>query len=100
MKPFRKLRIPALFLIGTLVLNPFAVSGQDKKPADTKADSKPEFQMTMLKQIPATSVKSQASTSTCWCFSTTSMIESEIMRLGKPEVGLSEMWNVYFQSIN
>jgi bleomycin hydrolase len=94
MNPFKKLRIPALFLIGALVLNPLGVAGQDKKPADSKADAKPEFQMTVLKEIPVTSIKSQASTSTCWSFSTTSMLESEVMRLGKGEVGLSEMFTV------
>jgi bleomycin hydrolase len=52
------------------------------------------FQMTLITQIPATSVKNQASTSTCWSFATTSMLESEVMRLGKGEVGLSEMFTV------
>jgi bleomycin hydrolase len=90
MENIRKLRIPALFLISALLLNPFGAAGQDNKPAA----SHPEFQMTVIKQIPVTSVKSQASTSTCWCFSTTSMLESEIMRMGKGEIGLSEMFTV------
>lgn len=90
MKHYQKLRYPALFLVLAFILNPLWAVGQEKKPAETK----PEFQMTILKQIPATSIKSQASTSTCWCFSTTSMLESELMRLGKGEVGLSEMFTV------
>jgi bleomycin hydrolase len=90
MKDIKKLRAPFLLFVVTFFLNPIWVSGQEKKPAE----SKPEFQFTILKQIPATSVKSQASTSTCWCFSTISMLESEIMRLGKGEVGLSEMFIV------
>ncbi len=90
MNRLRKLRIPTLFLLGTLLLNPAWVNGQDKTPSG----SRPEFQLTTLVQIPSTSVKNQASTSTCWCFSTTSMLESEIMRLGKGEVGLSEMFTV------
>lgn len=90
MKHIQKLRVPALFLILAFVMSPVRMTAQEKKPAETK----PEFQMTIVKQVPATSVKSQASTSTCWCFSTTSMLESEIMRLGKPETGLSEMFTV------
>ncbi len=91
MKHIQKLRVPVLFFVLAFLLNPVWVAGQEKKPAD----SKPEFQMTILKQIPATSVKSQASTSTCWCFATTSMLESELMRLGKGDVGLSEMFTVH-----
>ncbi len=90
MKLSRKLTASALFLMVALVMMPVTGSAQDKKPAEAK----PEFQMTVLKQIPATSIKSQASTSTCWCFSTTSMLESEVMRLGKGEIGLSEMFTV------
>ncbi|MBI5022530.1 MAG: peptidase C1 [Ignavibacteriales bacterium] len=42
---------------------------------------------------------SQASTNTCWCFSTTSFFESEIYRLTKRKVKLSEMFTVYFEYI-
>jgi len=90
MKCIQKFRVPVLFLVLTFILNPSWVAGQEKKPAEVK----PEFQMTILKQIPAISVKSQASTGTCWCFATTSMLESELMRLGKGEVGLSEMFTI------
>lgn len=45
-------------------------------------------------EIPTTSVKNQQSTGTCWCFATTSFIETELMRLGAPELDLSEMFTV------
>lgn len=90
MKHFHTLRVTVLFFVLTIFLNPVWVAGQEKKPAEVN----PEFQMTILKQIPATPIKSQASTSTCWCFATTSMLESEMIRLGKGEVGLSEMFTV------
>lgn len=90
MKTIRMLMAPACLLAVGLFFSPIPAVGQENKPADPK----PEFQMTILKQIPATSVKSQASTSTCWCFSTISMLESELMRLGKGETGLSEMFVV------
>lgn len=38
-------------------------------------------------------------TSTCWCFSATSFLESEIRRLGGPEVKLSEMHTVYWETV-
>jgi bleomycin hydrolase len=45
-------------------------------------------------QLKTTPVKNQASTGTCWCFATTSFIESELLRMGKGEYDLSEMWIV------
>ncbi|MDD4645891.1 MAG: C1 family peptidase [Bacteroidales bacterium] len=97
MKQIHQTRVPVLLMAMALLINPLWVSGQDKKqkqkPAPEPATQ--EFQFTVIKQIQATSPKSQASTSTCWCFSTNSMVESEVMRLGKPEVGLSEMFTVH-----
>ncbi len=39
-------------------------------------------------------IKNQAKTGTCWCFSTTSFLESELLRTGKGEFDLSEMFVV------
>lgn len=44
--------------------------------------------------LPVTPVKDQYRTGTCWSFSTLSFFESEMIRLGKPEVDLSEMFVV------
>lgn len=44
--------------------------------------------------IPSTSVKNQQSTGTCWCFAGISYIETELLRLGAPEINLSEMYIV------
>jgi bleomycin hydrolase len=52
------------------------------------------YEFSLIKQAKTTPVTSQASTSTCWCFATTSMLESEIMRLGGDETDLSEMYTV------
>lgn len=73
-------------LISLLIMLPAASMAQN--------DNEQEIQLTTIRQIPALTVKSQASTSTCWCFATTSMLESELIRLGKGEVGLSEMFTV------
>ena len=42
---------------------------------------------------------SQGNTSTCWCFSTTSFLESEAYRINKIQVKLSEMYTVYWEYI-
>ncbi|HBC79961.1 MAG TPA: peptidase C1 [Bacteroidales bacterium] len=42
---------------------------------------------------------SQGNTSTCWCFSTTSFLETEAYRLNKIQVKLSEMYTVYWEYI-
>ncbi len=42
---------------------------------------------------------SQGNTGTCWCFSTTSFIESEIKRMYQKEVRISEMHTVYYEYI-
>lgn len=70
------------------ILLPAFLAAQDSK------ETQPGFEMSVIRQAPTTSVKSQASTSTCWCFATTSMLESELLRMGKGEIGLSEMFTV------
>ncbi len=54
------------------------------------------YQFTNKIEIPATSVKDQASSGTCWSYATTSFIESEIIRMGKGEHDLSEMFFVRY----
>jgi bleomycin hydrolase len=44
--------------------------------------------------IPCSTVKNQQMTGTCWSFGTTSFIESEILRIKKVNLDLSEMYNV------
>ncbi len=49
---------------------------------------------THIKTIENTQVKSQGRTGTCWAFAATSFIESELIRMGKGEHDLSEMFFV------
>jgi len=42
---------------------------------------------------------SQGNTNTCWCFSTTSFLESEVYRTSKLKVKLSEMYTVYWEYV-
>lgn len=59
--------------------------------AQTKA---PEYEFTTIKENKITPVKNQFRSGTCWCFSTLSFIESEILRQTGVETDLSEMFVV------
>jgi bleomycin hydrolase len=41
----------------------------------------------------------QYRTGTCWCFATTSFLESELKRLGRGQIKLSEMFTVYWEYV-
>lgn len=47
----------------------------------------------------ATSVKDQANSGTCWCYATLSFLESELLRTGKGEFDLAEMYVVRYNYI-
>ena len=49
---------------------------------------------TVDKQLPATPVKNQEMTGTCWCFSTTSLVESQCLKNNVGELDLSEWFTV------
>ncbi len=49
---------------------------------------------TDMKVNPSTAVEDQEKTGTCWSFATISFLESELLRMGKPEFDLSEMYSV------
>jgi len=56
----------------------------------------PDKEFTIVKEVWRTPAKSQGRTGTCWCFSTTSFLESEAYRLGRGEFNLSEIHTVYY----
>jgi len=63
--------------------------------AQTPKDSLPEkFIFTTRIDLPATSVKDQSASGTCWSYATTSFIESELLRTTKDTFNLSEMFFV------
>ena len=61
---------------------------------DSNNDSAPGYQFTDVKVIETTPVKDQSRSGTCWCFSTLSFLESEIIKAGGEPMHLSEMWIV------
>ena len=58
------------------------------------AQTAPEYEFTIEKENPITSIKNQYRSGTCWCYSALSFIESEILRTKGVEVDLSEMFVV------
>ena len=64
------------------------------------AEEKEGYRFTTVVQQKATPVKDQAVSGTCWCFATTSFIESELLRQGKGEYDLSEMFIVRQKYLN
>ena len=56
-----------------LCLNTFA----QRAPSPVKAK---DYQFTTVKELPITSIKNQYRSGTCWCFSTISFLESEIIK--------------------
>ena len=75
------------------IVAPTAVTAD--KPAEKNALE--GFKFETVKELPVTSVKDQASSGTCWCFSGISFLESEILRVNSKidDIDLSEMFVVY-----
>lgn len=71
------------------LLLPLAVGAQKKE-----ADKKPVHAFTVDLQVKRTPVKDQFKTGTCWDHATLSFLESELLRLGRGEFDLSEMFIV------
>lgn len=75
-----------LFLALTLCLTVSLSFAGNKDPESYKFE--------LIKEIPHTSVKNQFRSGTCWSFAGMSFFESEMLRMGKPEADLSEMFEV------
>jgi len=75
-------------------------NGENKKQDSTQDTPKVEetpqvaYIFSNEKTLPVTSVKNQSRSGTCWSFSTISFLESELLRQGKGEYDLSEMFVV------
>ena len=67
----------ALFLLAATLL-PLAAAAQSRPAAPAVKTS--DYQFTTVKEIPVTSMKNQANSGTCWCFSALSFLESEVIK--------------------
>ena len=81
-----------LFTLAGMLLCTSGITAQE--------DVRNGYKFTEVAKINVTPVKNQASTGTCWCFSTTSFMEAELLRMGKGEYDLSEMFIVRQKYMN
>lgn len=82
----------SLLLAVILTLLVIPSNGQKKSTSQATQTNGEGYKFTTVVDLKATPVKNQANTGTCWCFATTSFIESELLRMGKGEYDLSEMY--------
>ncbi|MDR0927563.1 MAG: aminopeptidase [Ignavibacteria bacterium] len=85
----KQIIIAALILI--VSLNVDCLAKPQAKDTAKKADL---YIFTDVKVVPTTAIKNQNKSGTCWSFSGLGFIESELLRLGKGEYDLSEMFVV------
>lgn len=78
-----------LLIIG-LCLSSICATAQKDKTEDSAA-----FVFETVVENPITSIKSQNLSSTCWSFSALALVEAELLRMGKGEYDLSEMFVVH-----
>lgn len=91
--------VASAFLVGVsscfaqdVLVNSLKLNASDK--------SKESFKFTEQINLGTTSVKAQGSSGTCWSYATNSFLESEMIRLGKQPVELSQIYsarNVYVE---
>jgi bleomycin hydrolase len=77
------------FFILPLLIS-ISFNAQEKITNKTGSD----YQFTKLKELDATPVENQNRTGTCWSFSSLSFFESELIRMKKGQLNLSEMFIV------
>jgi len=84
------------YLLTAVLVAGFSFSGMATSAFEKDEDEGWKFEDVLL--LPATSVEDQHRSGTCWSFAGLSFLESEMLRLGKPEVNFSEMfivWHTY-----
>ncbi|MDR0971933.1 MAG: aminopeptidase [Bacteroidales bacterium] len=77
-----------LILIACVIFASNLTFAQDAKEVNTG------YSFTMLKENASTPAKDQYRSGTCWSFSGIGLLESELLKDGKGEYDLSEMWIV------
>lgn len=85
-----RLTIISLIIL-SFSINSFAGNGKQR-------DKDKDYIFRDVLVLPATPVKDQHRTGTCWSFAGLSLLESEMLRVGNPQVDLSEMfvvWHTY-----
>ena len=77
-----------VLFLGAIAICCSAVFAQEEKKEDEG------YKFDTVKVIPVTSVKDQNNAGTCWSYSGLAFLEAELLRMGKGEYDLSEMYVV------
>ncbi|MEA3445997.1 MAG: C1 family peptidase [Bacteroidota bacterium] len=84
------MKFKLVYVLLSILISAGAFAQEEKKET-----SGPEgYKFEMIKKLPATSVKDQYRSGTCWSFSGLSFLESELLRMDKGEFDLSDMFIV------
>ena len=78
----------AFLFLGAVAICASAVFAQEEKKEDEG------YKFDTIKVLPITSTKDQNNAGTCWSYSSIAFLESELLRMGKGEYDLSEMYVV------
>src|SRR5574344_910990 len=76
-----------LLLVAMMLWGNLQINAQE----ETKEEG---YQFTTQKEVKYTSVKDQNRSGTCWSFSGIGFLECELLRIGKGEYDLADMWIV------
>ncbi len=76
------------FVFTAMILVPFVLFSQEDSL------KKEGYEFTLVKEIKTSPVKNQYRSGTCWSFATAAFIESELLRMEKPVLDISEMYVV------
>lgn len=79
-------KLTTLLLAGLLLFATVSVTAQSKETPRSG------YRFKVLSEIKTTPVKDQQSVGTCWDYATVSLLETELLRKGKEEVDLSELF--------
>ena len=90
-------QVKNLFMASALVLSMSVASAQDGLVNSLKVNASEKsvesFKFTDVINLANTSIKNQGSSGTCWSYSTNSYLESEMIRLGKQPMEISQVFS-------
>jgi len=86
-------KLSILFATICISISSFAQDNLVNSLKDNKSEkAKEKFKFTDVKDLEDSPVKNQGSSGTCWSYSGNSFLESEMLRMGKPFVDISEIF--------
>lgn len=80
-----------IFILSIILALNISLWAQD----ETKKDNTKAYTFTELINVPHSGIRNQYRSGTCWSFSGLALMEAEMIRKGKPETDLSEMFVVH-----